>query len=863
MIPLRATVRLQLHAGFDFAAAQAQLPYFSRLGISHLYLSPIAEARPGSTHGYDGIDPTRISAALGGEAAFVALATAAREHRMGILLDIVPNHLAADVANPWWRDVLMHGRQSRFASWFDIDWDAPGCGGKLWLPVLAQPLAEVLQQRQLQLCPGEGAAPLLCLGGQTWPLDPRSLPTDAGAWPDWMDTCNHDPLQLDEVVQRQAYRLAWWRTGPDRVNYRRFFDINDLAAVRVEQEDAFAAMHALPVRLVAQGWVDGLRVDHVDGLADPAAYLQRLRGQLDEAAASRGLPAGSVPLYVEKILAEGEALPDWACDGTTGYDFMDEVGALLHDPDGEPALTDLWVETAATGDDFSRMQQDARAQMLDGSLHADLQRCLRSVLARAGQGRGQDGAAAEDPACGDLTEGMFERATRALLQCFPVYRTHGMHSDADRQVLRCAGDAAAARLHGGERAALNCLMGWLADTGSADNAALRLRMEQLSAPLNAKAVEDTAFYRYGRLLSRNEVGSEPSRLSLPASAFVALAQARGQRFPRALLAVATHDHKRGPDARLRLAVLSAWPQLWRDALQAWQALCVQQQQVLPLPPAEACMTWQTLLSAWPLQEAVDAGVAERLAEWLRKALREGKRLSSWSDPDEALEQGAVAWLHWLCTAQAAQPLRSHIHAFASRCAAEAARLGLAQTALQYVCPGVPDLYQGNEGWDTSLVDPDNRREVDYRQRELWLQDTRSWHNLLQHWQDGAPKARLLATLLQLRQAHPALFAQGDFTALDCADAQVLVLLRRHGQQRLLLAVGLRPRSDSSTDAGLVGAPSRDERLLPAGAVPAGRYRSLLDRRLWNHAGGAVAAAALFNDSPVALWFTDKEDDDGR
>ncbi|PKH76472.1 alpha-amylase family glycosyl hydrolase, partial [Stenotrophomonas sp. Betaine-02u-23] len=342
MTTLRATVRLQLHAGFDFDAAAAQVDYFARLGISHLYLSPIASAVPGSTHGYDNVDPTRISPELGGEQGFRRLSDAARQHGMGILLDIVPNHMAVHPANAWWNDVLRNGRRSAHAGWFDIDWDAPECDGRLWLAVLDRPLAAALADGVLHLdIDGEG--PCLRHHDLALPLSPLSYPAQADSWPGWIARCQRSPQRMQDVLQRQAYRLGWWRTGADHTNYRRFFDIDGLVALRMELPEVFDAVHALPLRLVAEGHVDGLRVDHVDGLADPQGYLGRLRSGLDQAAMASGRPAEAITLHVEKILADDEALPaDWACDGTTGYDFMDQVGALLHDSEAGPALHALW-----------------------------------------------------------------------------------------------------------------------------------------------------------------------------------------------------------------------------------------------------------------------------------------------------------------------------------------------------------------------------------------------------------------------------------------------------------------------------------------------------------------------------------------
>jgi (1->4)-alpha-D-glucan 1-alpha-D-glucosylmutase len=330
MVPFRATVRLQLHAGFTFDDARAQLDYYADLGISHLYLSPIARAVDGSTHGYDVIDPTVVNPALGGEPALQALAAAARGHGMGLVLDIVPNHVAAHPANPWWADVLANGHHSRHADWFDINWRAPGRGGKLWLPVLGQPLPAAIAAGEVAIQRDADGVAGLVVHGQRYPL---AAQTQAEARP------GMDAAALAALLDAQAYRLAWWRSGDTQINYRRFFTIASLAALQVERDEVFDAVHALPLRLAAQGVIDGVRVDHVDGLRDPGTYLQRLRTALDVAGVSRGLSPGALGLWVEKILAPEETLPPgWACDGSTGYDFMDQVAGVMHDAAGGARL---------------------------------------------------------------------------------------------------------------------------------------------------------------------------------------------------------------------------------------------------------------------------------------------------------------------------------------------------------------------------------------------------------------------------------------------------------------------------------------------------------------------------------------------
>lgn len=850
MTRLRATARLQLHAGFDFEAAAVQVPYYAALGVSHLYLSPIAAAVPGSTHGYDGIDPASINPELGGEAAFRQLATAVRAHGMGLILDIVPNHLAASPHTPWWSDVLMHGHRSPHAGWFDIDWGAPGCDGRLWLPVLDRPLHDAVRDGVLQVVVDD-ERPGLRHHEWVLPLSPRSHPLAAAQWPAWAERCNRSVERLHALLQRQHYRLAWWRTAGDQVNYRRFFDINELAALRVERDDVFEAVHALPLRLVRQGWVDGLRIDHVDGLSCPGAYLQRLRESIRTACAAGQRDPEAVSLHVEKILAEGEHLPeDWACDGTTGYDFMDQVGAWLHDPAAAPALSRAWQAASGNACSFDHLQQQARGALLRASLHADFQRVLR-IAQRVMQPRLAEA---------DIGTAALARALVALLRQYHTYRPYSLHGAGERRMLANAAAAASAALDGAGRAALNLLLQALPGEAQSESE-LRVRFGQLAAPLNAKAVEDTSFYRYFRLLSRNEVGSDPQRLGMEGRELLQRSAERLQHYPNALLALSTHDHKRGADSRARLAVLSTCTTEWRAAVQRWGRMAATNGMPMPLPGAEAYGVWQALVAAWPMQGAPGADFASRMVQWLTKALREGKRVSSWSDPDVAVEEAAAQWLHALLDAAPLQPVREALATFVARIAPAGACNGLAQLCLQHCLPGVPDLYQGSEGWDLSLVDPDNRRAVDYPARQAWLRDTRAWPALLEDWRDGGTKAFLLRQLLECRRRHPQLFLHGLLQPLSVParsawlaftrthQAQVLLVILRRGSLTAMPGPGLHAAHDVGTGVALHG-------------VPTGPMRNLLDGRI-EHFNATADVGRLLAGSPLAIWINEETGRDGQ
>lgn len=868
MTELRATARLQLHAGFTLRDAAAQVPYYARLGVSHLYLSPIGTAVPGSTHGYDVTDPGQVNPELGGEAALAELHAAVQAHDMGLILDIVPNHMAADAHNPWWWDVLRHGRGSRFADWFDIDWRSPGHDGKLWLPVLDRPYAQALAEGVLKLVLDAAGEPQLEHHQTPFPVrvEGGNLPQDLQSRRDWAHRINQGALRgedtLHRLLERQAYRLAWWRVGNDMINYRRFFDITSLAAIRMERADVFNAVHALPLRLIGQGVLDGLRLDHVDGLADPRGYLRRLRAQVDKAGRRRGLPPGKVVLLVEKILAPGEHLPrDWPVQGTTGYDFMDQVSGVLHDPNGQPALTRLWVAHSGRSGDFAQEEFQARGELLEGSLQAEFNRALHAAMATARL----------DLASREFSPQMLGAALAAVMRRFPVYRTYAGNDGLDAQdaaLFQAAAQLAREHARPHVQAALDALQRWMHDQPDTPTIqrslrrVLRRRMEQLSAPLNAKSVEDTAFYRHGVLLSRNEVGSHPVELALDPQAFHQACQARAAGHQRAMLATATHDHKRGEDLRMRLAVLSAQPAWWAQQVEAFSTMAGQ----LGLAPGhggpdagDALMLWQMLVGAWPLALEPDdaqglAEFAERMAGWQSKAVREAKLRSTWTEPDERYEAAARALLDAALVQDAGKALRHALHAAAQALAPLGAINGLAQATLRLTTPGVPDLYQGTEGWDLSLVDPDNRRPVDFALRRQWLDDPSPWPALLQQWRSGQCKARLVAQLLQLRASLPELFARGDYKPLRAeghASAHVLAFRRQHADATLVVAV---PR--------LLGAAEIVTPLLPAAqwrddalVLPDGRYQHVPDGRVLEVHGGRVALAELFLHSPVAVLAT--------
>lgn len=789
----RATARLQLNGGFRLGDAAAQVDYYAALGVSHLYLSPVFRACPGSTHGYDVTDFGLVNPELGGEPAFVDLATRARAAGLGLILDIVPNHMAASAThNPWWRDVLANGRHSAYADYFDIDWEPPdrSLHGKVLLPVLAESYWDALRNNKLRWRVDNLGLPELRYGDLSLPLAAGSA--DANAAPGHFDAAlPAGRNRMHALLERQHYRLAWWRTAATALNWRRFFEISDLIGLREERPQVFEAVHALVFRLFREGWIDGVRVDHVDGLADPAGYCRQLRARLDalcEARPTRARLAGRPWIVVEKILAEHETLPGgWQVDGTTGYDFLDDIGAVLHDTEGEAALTALWQRTCGAGAPcvtYAGCAQSARRRMLTRHLVAEYDAACAALHALA---RG-------DPALRDLTRATLRHALGSLLAALPVYRTYfsgqaePRDAGAERAML-CATVAHLRRaLAPDEVAALEAIAGWLQDGSIARTA--RTRSEQLMPALAAKGGEDTAFYRYGRLLSRNEVGSHPGTFATTPRHFHARMAARRHAWPHAMLATATHDHKRGEDARMRLAVLSELPEDWNSAVASWERRCAPwlAARALDVPDAvDRLMLYQTLVGAWPPEaspladELARARFLGRISAWQHKAIREAKRHGNWTHHDTAYESACDAFLRSLGDKDAeGDSVLARIGAFAAHIAAAGIVNSLAQVLVQLTAPGVPDRYQGREGWDFSLVDPDNRAVPDYAGLRARLGCAAGWPHWLAHWQDGRVKQQLIRAVLAQRRAHAALFTDGAYRPMEATGtlaAHVLAFAR--------------------------------------------------------------------------------------
>ena len=636
--------------------------------------------------------------------------------------------------------------------------------------------------------------------------------------------------------ERQHWRLAWWRSAGDRINWRRFFDINELVCLRMEEPEAFEAVHALPLRLHAEGIVDGLRIDHVDGLGDPAAYCRALRARLRPGAW----------LVVEKILLAGESLPaDWGCDGTTGYDFMDEVNALQHDAAGERVLAEAWSALSGRPADFAAEEESARREILARSFGAQLDVCAASF------------------AGGELSTPLLRRVLGELLAHFPVYRTYGrdgMLSAADRAVLDRAAAGARRTCLATDRWAIDPV---LRRFGDSDRARGLARFQQLSAPIAAKAVEDTGFYRWGRLLSRNDVGFDPATFALDADAFHRRMQVRRSDWPRALLATATHDHKRGEDVRARLAVLSGmateWAALQRDWVEASRSLA---RDGAP-GPGDVALLLQTIVGAWPFDlEAGDSAgrraFAERLVAWQQKALREAKLASDWAAIDEAYEAAARDFTVALVADAALPDLLHQAVALVQRIGPAGALNGLAQCLLRMTVPGVPDLYQGAELWDLSLVDPDNRRPVDWPRRVAGP-TAGPLAELAAEWRNGRVKQALISRALAVRQRLSPLFEDGDYRPVrlegPLADAMIAFVRQRPEAWALVVAPRLAARLPLVPGDIRVVRDGWQDTAVVLDDVPDGVV-SAFDGAPLKLVAGRTSLAALCRTLPLALAWAD-------
>jgi (1->4)-alpha-D-glucan 1-alpha-D-glucosylmutase len=784
---ITSTYRLQLTREFPISAARTLVPYFHRLGISHLYLSPILAARAGSTHGYDVIDHSRLNPELGSDEELRALAKDLHARAMGIVLDIVPNHMSASADNPYWDDVLRRGAASRHAGWFDVDWDAPHAGRKVVLPLLGDELDRVIERGELTLHIRDNDTRVAYFD-KTFPLDPATLPKElqlarldpaarpaADAWAAGAE----GRKRLRALLDAQHYRLRCWGTAHGEINYRRFFDINELVALQMESDEIFDATHALILGWVKDGIVDGLRVDHIDGMRLPLWYLAKLRGAVD--AVRHPDAPERFPIVVEKILSENEALPhEWPVDGTTGYDFMNDAEELLLDSGGFKSIEANYRGLRHNPSlDFEAVARDGKRQALNGALLPDLRRIARAAHAWRKH----------------VSVDAFAAAIVELIVHLDVYRTYvdepGVVREADRRVL-IAALRLARQQEGADDVALSILSeAFLAPPAPADTLRRELvtRLQQTSGPATAKGVEDTALYAYLPVASRNEVGGKPDRTLSDAAARAHARNAERQRdWPQTLLATNTHDTKRSADLRARLDALTGVPDEWARYVARWRRLNKPRKRVVhgrPAPETNAeYLYYQTLVGLWPAprrERRVDdlpsrewlTRARERSVAYMLKAAREAKTRTSWAESDAQYETALDAFVLETLEPGDDAPFLGDVARLIALVAENGFRLALARITMHLTAPGIPDLYQGDELWNFTLVDPDNRRAIDFDRRRQLLEHDERFDALLRDafsgvvaLTDDRVKLALTARLLRFRREHALLMRDGDYVPLQ-------------------------------------------------------------------------------------------------
>jgi (1->4)-alpha-D-glucan 1-alpha-D-glucosylmutase len=908
----RATYRIQLNKSFTFKDATAIIPYLATLGISHVYCSPYFKARSGSVHGYDVVDHNQLNPEIGDRQDFEDFVTALRAHNMGHILDIVPNHVGIMGAdNAWWMDLLENGQASKYADYFDVEWNPanPALKGKVLVPVLGDPYGVVLERGELELrFEREFGSFAVFYHEHRMPIDPKTYPriidrvlssvysgelenlrrgfmalVDRHEPTDeqiaerdevkeslkrrLIAVCNSEPPVCDaisavvrsfagtpgdsgsfdalhELLEAQPYRLASWRVAPDEINYRRFFDVNDLAGLRVENLTVFENTHRLLFDLLGEGKIDGLRIDHPDGLREPEQYFHRLQGRV---AALRGTahgPAGSwaatgasanpaavpasaldppdfgvagqkrnLPIYLvaEKITASFEHLPPtWPVHGETGYHFANVVNRLLVDAATKARMDRVYESFIEQTLEWPNVAYDAQHMILRRSLASELS-VVANQLTRIAQA---------DRHTRDFTFNSLRQTLAEVIACFPVYRTYvgNSVSETDKRYIDWAIASARRRRTAGEAPAFDFVRAALLMELPVDTDSLRrhmrnfaMKFQQITAPITAKGIEDTSLYRFNRLVSLNEVGGEPDAYGSTVRAFHADSQHRARFWPHEMLGTSTHDTKRSEDVRARISVLSEMTQVWRKTIERWARINRLRKREVEGQPAPSLndeyLLYQTLVGSWPLEELDEAALTayrERIEGYMIKAAREAKVRTSWANVNAEYEEALLQFIRAALEAREGNIFLSDFTSFQRRISRFGLLNAMSQTLLKLTAPGVPDIYQGNETWDFSLVDPDNRRPVDYQKRRTMLASLESidmdacvdrglMKSLVDSIHDGRCKLFLTWKVLQFRRDHESLFRDGEYLPLRVTGehaSNVCAFARRHEGK---LAVTIAPR----------------------------------------------------------------------
>ncbi len=960
-----ATYRLQFHKEFRFADAKELIDYLHDLGISDVYASPIFKARAGSMHGYDVVDHSQLDPALGSEDDFAAFASALSTRGLGLILDIVPNHMGiSDTSNAWWMDVLENGPSSSYASYFDIDWQPvnPHLENKVLLPILEDQYGTVLEDGKLRLTYEDGAF-FIYYYETKLPIAPGTysailgshldrlteilgkdhervlelqsiltaisyLPAPTEADPEKLEERRREkeiikrriaslyqesadvssaidlaigelngavgePRSfdlLDALIDAQPYRLAFWRVAGEEINYRRFFDINELAAIRTELPEVFYATHQLILRLLVEGKATGLRVDHPDGLWDPTTYFQqlqqsyvsqRIEPRQDSRIAGSKTQAPPWPLYVvaEKILSRGEPLrEDWAVYGTTGYDFLNDVNGIFVDSGNREAFDRNYRDFIGKEITFRNLVNSNKKMIMLVSLASEINSLSHQL----------DRISERNRHYRDFTLNSLTFAIREVIACLSVYRTYhnagtGAVSESDQKYI----EAAVAEAKKRNPRTAGTLFDFIRDTLLLKNLGrfheedrqhvidFVMELQQVTGPVMAKAVEDTAFYVYNRLISLNEVGGDPEQFGLSLEAFHRRNAARRERWPHSMLATSTHDTKRGEDVRARINSLSENPAEWSAAVSLWSRINAAKKSVVDGELAPDCndeyLLYQTLFGTWPGASPTAEEFAEfreRIAAYMHKAIQEAKVHTSWVNPNEAYDRAVDTFVREVLVADPNNGFVNEFSRFHSRIAFAGMLNSLSQTLLKITAPGVPDFYQGTELWDLNLVDPDNRRPVDFGKRREWLSEIKRresenrpalLQDLLRRWQDGALKLYLIYKALNFRRAHRTLFQDGDYLPLaltEKLDEPICAFVRTHGDAAALVLVPRFTRRWLGQDGFCfdAGAWAKGELRLPDGS--ARRWQNIFTgeeietRRIKQRP--AMPLAPLFGNFPVAL-----------
>ncbi len=947
-----ATYRFQLHREFNFTRAKELVDYLHDLGISDCYLSPITTARPGSVHGYDVVNHGQINPELGSDEDFKSLVQELRERGIGIVQDIVPNHMAiGDSANQWWNDVLENGPSSPYAEFFDVDWNPPkhDLANKILLPVLGEQYGRVLENKEIQIAYDQAGGTFRARYFEhTFPLAPRSLQwilkpalralaqklgeshenvlelesilnavehlpervesdhkkvrerrreipvirrriselhekspevrTAIEASLADLNGIKGDPRsfdRLENLLADQAYRLSFWKVAADEINYRRFFDVNELAAIRMEDRSVFAATHELILKLIARGFIDGLRIDHVDGLLDPLQYLRRLQRSAAESSPDNEPSANGDPRFyvvVEKILAEHEQLQPWPVHGTTGYEFMNMIGRLFVATENQRRFRDLYAGFIGARPNFRDIVYESKKLIIQSAMSGEM-----AVLSRR-----LDRISEQHRWSRDFTLNSLADALQEVIACFPVYRSYlrpatGKVDDADRQHIQIAIRRAKQRNPTISDSIFDFIAAvlllehpaGLSDDERAERGEFVLRFQQFTSPVMAKGFEDTALYRYYPLASLNEVGGDPDAFGISVDEFHEWNRTRLASWPDAMSASSTHDTKRSEDTRARIEVLSEIPDEWEQAIKRWYQMNLsarKQVEESEVPdPNEEYLLYQTLVGIWPsapIDEAQREDSIERIQAYMDKAVKEAKVHTSWMNVNEEHDRALSDFLATIL--KAGSEFVADLEAFLSRIGPAGMLNSLAQTILKITAPGVPDFYQGTELWALSLVDPDNRRPVDYAGRRAMLAKMRdaaqrdplvTTRDLVKEMRSGAIKMYLINRVMEFRRDNPTLFARGEYIPLNVSGPRanhVIAFARTHEGKRAVVVCGRFFTQLAEASTRPVDPEAWADTFIDLTPGASASMTDVITGRSISLEGGRLAISEAFAELPVAM-----------